>query len=42
MLSLTLQVCLDYWNSLVSELFEAHHNLDSPYATANMMGLQVE
>lgn len=37
-----LQVCLDYWNSLVLELFEAHHNLDSPAATANMMGLQVQ
>ncbi|CAI0559661.1 unnamed protein product [Linum tenue] len=35
------KVCLDYWNSLVLELFEAHHNLDNPAATANMMGLQV-
>ena len=36
------QVCLDYWNSLVLELFEAHHNLDNPaVAAANMMGLQV-
>jgi hypothetical protein len=36
------QVCLDYWNSLVLELFEAHHNLENPaVATANMMGLQV-
>ncbi|ONI25887.1 hypothetical protein PRUPE_2G324800 [Prunus persica] len=34
------KVCLDYWNSLVLELFEAHHNLDNPAATANMMGLQ--
>ncbi|XP_042047123.1 protein EXPORTIN 1A-like [Salvia splendens] len=32
------KVCLDYWNSLVSELFEAHHNLDSP--AGNMMGFQ--
>lgn len=40
--SCDLQVCLDYWNSLVSELFEAHNNLDNPAATANMMGLQVE
>ncbi|KAL3837970.1 hypothetical protein ACJIZ3_022561 [Penstemon smallii] len=35
------KVCLDYWNSLVLELFEAHHNLESPAATANMMGLQM-
>ncbi|GER46774.1 exportin-1 [Striga asiatica] len=35
------KVCLDYWNSLVLELFEAHHNLDNPAASANMMGLQV-
>ena len=36
------QVCLDYWNSLVLELFEAHHNIDNPaVAAANMMGLQV-
>ncbi|XP_024989566.1 protein EXPORTIN 1A-like isoform X2 [Cynara cardunculus var. scolymus] len=35
------KVCLDYWNSLVLELFEANHNLDSPAATANMMGLQI-
>jgi exportin-1 len=33
---------LDYWNSLVLELFEPHHNLDTPAATVNMMGLQVE
>ncbi|KAK6926156.1 Chromosome region maintenance repeat [Dillenia turbinata] len=33
------KVCLDYWNSLVLELFEAHHNLDNPAATANLMGL---
>ncbi|KAJ6855105.1 hypothetical protein NC651_039930 [Populus alba x Populus x berolinensis] len=36
------KVCLDYWNSLVLELFEPHHNLDTPAATVNMMGLQVE
>jgi hypothetical protein len=36
-----LQVCLDYWNALVSELFEAHHSSDNPAATANAMGLQV-
>ncbi|KAG9133939.1 hypothetical protein Leryth_004637 [Lithospermum erythrorhizon] len=35
------KVCLDYWNSLVLELFEAHHNLDNPAATTNMMGLQM-
>ncbi|XP_057540820.1 protein EXPORTIN 1A isoform X2 [Amaranthus tricolor] len=35
------KVCLDYWNSLVLELFEAHHNADNPAAVANMMGLQM-
>ncbi|TYJ24238.1 hypothetical protein E1A91_A08G248000v1 [Gossypium mustelinum] len=35
------KVCLDYWNSLVLELFDAHHNMDNPAVTANMMGLQV-
>ncbi|KAI3517798.1 hypothetical protein L1887_17018 [Cichorium endivia] len=35
------KVCLDYWNSLVLELFEANHSLDNPAATANMMGLQM-
>lgn len=35
------QVCLDYWNSLVLELFDAHHNLDNPAVAANMMGLPV-
>ncbi|KNA06334.1 hypothetical protein SOVF_182050 isoform A [Spinacia oleracea] len=35
------KVCLDYWNSLVLELFEAHHNVDNPAAVANMMGLQI-
>ncbi|XP_057540823.1 protein EXPORTIN 1A isoform X3 [Amaranthus tricolor] len=35
------KVCLDYWNSLVLELFEAHHNADNPAAVANMMGLQL-
>ncbi|KAK1441519.1 hypothetical protein QVD17_07482 [Tagetes erecta] len=34
------KVCLDYWNLLVSELFNANHNLENPAATANMMGLQ--
>nr|KAJ0185136.1 hypothetical protein LSAT_V11C900476370 [Lactuca sativa] len=31
------KVCLDYWNSLVLELFEANHNLEN----ANMMGLHM-
>ncbi|XP_024969324.1 protein EXPORTIN 1A isoform X2 [Cynara cardunculus var. scolymus] len=35
------KVCLDYWNSLVTELFEANHNLDNHAAAANMMGLQM-
>ncbi|XWS42887.1 hypothetical protein CRYUN_Cryun16bG0052900 [Craigia yunnanensis] len=35
------KVCLDYWNSLVLELFDAHNNMDNPAVTANMMGLQV-
>ncbi|KAK4351071.1 hypothetical protein RND71_030384 [Anisodus tanguticus] len=36
------KVCLDYWNSLVLELFEqTHHNLDNPAMTANMTGLQM-
>ncbi|XP_044478022.1 protein EXPORTIN 1A-like [Mangifera indica] len=35
------KVCLDYWNSLVFELFDAHHNLDNPAAAANMMGLPI-
>ncbi|CAM8935106.1 unnamed protein product [Rhodiola kirilowii] len=32
------KVCLDYWNSLVSELFQSHNNLDNPAVTASMMG----
>ncbi|QCD88853.1 exportin-1 [Vigna unguiculata] len=35
------KVCLDYWNSLVSELFEPHRSLDNPAAAATLMGLQV-
>ncbi|KAF8044403.1 hypothetical protein BT93_A2406 [Corymbia citriodora subsp. variegata] len=35
------KVCLDYWNALVLELFEAHNNLDNPAVTANLMGLQM-
>jgi hypothetical protein len=39
---LKYQVCLDYWNILVSELFEPHRSLENPAATAtNMMGSQV-
>ncbi|TXG48700.1 hypothetical protein EZV62_024575 [Acer yangbiense] len=34
------KVCLDYWNSLVLELFDQQHNLDNPALAANMMGLQ--
>jgi exportin-1 len=36
----TLQVCLDYWNIFVLELFEAHNQME-PAATVSMMGLQV-
>ncbi|KAF9624497.1 hypothetical protein IFM89_011540 [Coptis chinensis] len=35
------KVCLDYWNSLVLELFEANHSLDNPAAAVSAMGLQV-
>jgi exportin-1 len=35
------KVCLDYWNSLVLELFDAHHNSDNPAVSASLMGLQV-
>ncbi|KAJ9546187.1 hypothetical protein OSB04_025894 [Centaurea solstitialis] len=35
------KVCLDYWNSLVTELFEANHSIDNHSATANMMGMQM-
>ncbi|KAL6508225.1 Exportin-1 [Orobanche hederae] len=35
------KVCLDYWNTLVSDLFEAKRNVDNPAATANMIGLQM-
>ncbi|KAL5167915.1 Protein EXPORTIN 1A [Glycine soja] len=34
------KVCLDYWNVLVSELFEPQRSLENP-AAANMIGLQV-
>lgn len=35
------KVCLDYWNSMVLQLFESHNNMDNPAVTANMMGLQM-
>ncbi|KAL6533430.1 Exportin-1 [Orobanche minor] len=35
------KVCLDYWNALVFDLFEAKRNVDNPAATANMIGLQM-
>lgn len=35
------QVCLDYWNSFILDLFESHHNLENPSVAASMMGLQV-
>ncbi|XP_010276735.1 PREDICTED: protein EXPORTIN 1A [Nelumbo nucifera] len=35
------KVCLDYWNSLVLELFDAHHNVDNIAAAASMMGHQM-
>lgn len=35
------KVCLDYWNSLVLELFEARHNIDGPAGTISLMGLQM-
>ncbi|KAK9095683.1 hypothetical protein Scep_027152 [Stephania cephalantha] len=34
------KVCLDYWNILVLELFEAHRNMENP-ATAGVMSLQM-
>ncbi|XP_044498366.1 protein EXPORTIN 1A-like isoform X1 [Mangifera indica] len=33
------KVCLDYWNYLVLELFNAYRNLDNPAVAANMMNL---
>jgi len=35
------QVCLDYWNVLVAELFEPHRLENPAAAAASMMGLQV-
>jgi len=37
-----LQVCLDCWNALVLELFEAHHSSNNIAVVANVMGLQVK
>ncbi|GLT95335.1 hypothetical protein SLE2022_130230 [Rubroshorea leprosula] len=34
------KVCLDYWNSMVLELFEAQHNMDNPAVNASLLGLQ--
>jgi hypothetical protein len=36
----TLQVCLDYWNSLVCDLFQSECNMETP-VTPNPVGLQV-
>jgi exportin-1 len=36
-----LQVCLDYWNVFVLELFEAHNQIEPATAAVSMMGLQV-
>ncbi|XP_019423472.1 PREDICTED: protein EXPORTIN 1A isoform X2 [Lupinus angustifolius] len=36
------KVCLDYWNVLVSELFDPHRSLENPATAAgHMVGLQV-
>ncbi|KAK9159697.1 hypothetical protein Syun_006038 [Stephania yunnanensis] len=35
------KVCLDYWNILALELFEAHSNMENP-ATAGVMSLQAK
>ncbi|KAF8079528.1 hypothetical protein N665_1021s0023 [Sinapis alba] len=35
------KVCLDYWNTLVLELFDAHHNSDNPAASVNLMRLRM-
>ncbi|GLJ31785.1 hypothetical protein SUGI_0639370 [Cryptomeria japonica] len=35
------KVCLDYWNAIVLELFEAHNASDNPAATVNALGLQI-
>lgn len=35
------QVCLDYWNSLVLELFGAQHHAGHPALTPTLFGLQV-
>ncbi|WZZ30128.1 hypothetical protein YC2023_013529 [Brassica napus] len=35
------KVCLDYWNSLVSELFTLHHHVGHPGLTPSLFGLQM-
>ncbi|XP_039162455.1 protein EXPORTIN 1A-like [Eucalyptus grandis] len=35
------KVCLDYWNALVVELFQASNNWDNCAGTANMIALQM-
>ncbi|KAK8961316.1 hypothetical protein KSP40_PGU007993 [Platanthera guangdongensis] len=35
------KVCLDYWNLLILQLFEAHNTLDNPTLAASIFGLQV-
>ncbi|OIW11138.1 hypothetical protein TanjilG_22945 [Lupinus angustifolius] len=40
--SVSLTVCLDYWNVLVSELFDPNRSLENPAAAAgNMLGFQM-
>ncbi|PKA48667.1 hypothetical protein AXF42_Ash018484 [Apostasia shenzhenica] len=34
------KVCLDYWNLLVLQLFEAHNTLENPAVAATIFGLQ--
>lgn len=35
------QVCLDYWNALVLELFGLQHHTGHPALTPSLFGLQV-
>jgi exportin-1 len=41
MMLVNLQVCLDYWNLFVLELFEAHNQMEPATAAVSMMGLEV-
>jgi exportin-1 len=41
LMMVNLQVCLDYWNIFVLELFEAHNQIEPATAAVSMMGLQV-